>query len=217
MNNVYTDLPVGFHRLNRTPLDDSQYYTKNADLLAYLKSGTVYDGQMLCVKYENDYIQRVEAVYIPSLNIYVPRIWPLYCTIFKKYNDNMYALVYNFMDGNVFTSKIQNTYINSPFNFAMIPQMALFAMTTGDTDYLMEVDNRVYEFTQPNFYDNEVLALDIIDKPVGITSIETSGGYYSTTINGVSIMAKYKTGKVVKLYVKANEYYKSLSWSHEGD
>lgn len=213
MNNVYIDLPMGFHRLNRTPIDGSSYYNSNAEVLEYLKSGTVYDGQTISVRYDNNYVQKIDVVYIPNLNIYVPRLWPLYCTIFKKYNDNIYALVYNFMDGYVFTSRTQNIYTNSPFNFAMIPQMALFARTTGDTDYLLEVDDKVYEFTQLNFYDNEVLALDIMDKPVGISSIETEAGFYSTTISGVSIMAKYKTGKVVKLYVKANEYYKGLHWN----
>ena len=54
MPKIYKDIPIGFHRVNRMPLDDSEIINGNEALFNYIQSGSAYNGQRIIILYENN-------------------------------------------------------------------------------------------------------------------------------------------------------------------
>ena len=101
MANVYKDLPIGFHRVNNTPLDDSGIRLSIEDLYDYINNGTAYYGQRLVVEYDDKYSQDI-VIRKNSDGKLVPLIlnWPNSLEITTKtFNGDRYVLIYYYNGG----------------------------------------------------------------------------------------------------------------------
>lgn len=205
MHKVFKDIPVGFHRVNKMPLDDSLVLGGNSQLFDYIESGAVYDGQQAVVKYDN-YEQPIifkkgnGDTIIPIMSL--PSGIEL---ITKVYNNSRYALVYYHNSNTVYADKKQIVKLDDPFAWALLPQASLLANTDTSISYLLEADNSKYEFTQRNFVTNETLVTT--NNTPFILSVANYRAFYPTTISDVVIMPTIESNKIVKLWVKCDEYY----------
>ena len=208
MPEIYRDIPVGFHRVNRTPLDDSEIINGNANLFSYIESGTAYHGQKIIIRYDN-YDQPVMLKKGRGTKLIPIMIMPSgYEFITKVYNGSTYALVYYYNGGSLFTNVNQNVRLSDSFAWSLLPQASLFANSDTSINYLLEVDNDKYTFTQANFATNTVsLSGATINK---IASTATSVGYYPTGNSAVVIMPRTASSKIVKLWVKCTDYLNAL-------
>ena len=126
MPKIYKDIPIGFHRVNQMPLDDSEIINGNEALFNYIQSGSAYNGQRIIILYEN-YQQPITLKVVGSSIIPVlvmPSGWEL---ITKKYGDKTYALVYYYNKGAVFSSSNEIIRLTDPFAWSMLPQASILA------------------------------------------------------------------------------------------
>ena len=209
MPKIYKDIPVGFHRVNKTPLDDTELINGNAALFQHINFGTGYHGQHIIVRYDNyDQSEKNKKgkgdKLMPIMDM--PSGYEL---ITKKYNDDIYAMVYYYNGGSPFTDISQNIRLSDSFAWSLLPQASLLANSDTDIDYLIEADNNNYLFTQANFITNTVSLSSaiIIDR---ISSISDSNGYYPTSNSSVMIMPKSRSTKGVKLWVKCTDYFNAM-------
>ena len=207
MSKIYKDIPIGFHRVNQMPLDDSEIINGNEALFNYIQSGSAYNGQRIIILYEN-YQQPITLKVVGSSIIPVlvmPSGWEL---ITKKYGDKTYALVYYYNKGAVFSSSNEIIRLTDPFAWSMLPQASILANSDSSIEYMLEIDHQaIYEITQPNFTSYNIpLPVDAIyiNK---ISSEQSDNGLYTTYDPNITIMTKVPSDKLIELWVKCNDAY----------
>lgn len=211
MSYVYRDTPVGFHRVNKMPLDDGEVFDNTTDLFTYVHSGAAYDGQRCIVKlpyYEQPVILKKGrgSILVPILE--TP---PGYEWITKKYNDDYYAMIYYYNGGAVFNNKKQQVRLIDGLAWSYLPQAGIIAGSDVNITYMLEyVENggeeHVSTFVQANFCTNEVplTGSTAINR---ISSNSSSKGFFTTNKDDLVIMPKKQSDDmIVRLWVKCNEY-----------
>ena len=209
MPEIYRDLPVGFHRVNRTPLDSTTLINGNAELFQHINFGTAYHGQHILVSYGN-YDQPVILKKGKTDKLIPIMSMPSgYEIITKTYNDSIYALVYYYNGGTLFTNANQTVRLNDSFAWSLLPQASLFANSDIDIDYILEANDGLYLFNQANFTSNTVNLLGS-STISGISSSPSFEGFYYTNDPSIVIMPKVETNTIVKLWVKCDDYFNAL-------
>ena len=224
---IYRDTPVGFHRLNKMPLDDREVFDNISDFLEYVESGTPYVGQRCVVRFAN-YEQPVIFKQgrqnsntdnpIPVLEL--PTGYEHIC---KFYNDNHYVMVYYYNGGRTFDLLMDQVRFTDSFAWSMLPQASIVAGTDTDIDYLLEYYDdlaeggpieKSYTFRQPNFCHHE-LELPSNVAVNRISSISNNDAFFTTADPDIVIMPKRVNNWIInkcvtRLWVKANDYYTAL-------
>ena len=216
MPNKYIDLPTGIHRVNRVPLDSSTVIENGfKGLYQYIATGTAYLGQRLLVRTnygDNKFDIQVtltqgnnnDGVMVPVFEF--PTGYEL---ISKVYTSNRYILIYYYNGGSVFTSRDQAFRINDAFAFSMLPHASLLANSDSEIGYMLEVNDDIYTFTQANFVTNDV-ALGS-DSAINRISSTANGNFYCATPDtSIGIMPRTVSDKIIRLWVRANEYCKAI-------
>ena len=225
---VYRDTPVGFHRLNKMPLDDREVFDNITDFLEYVESGTPYVGQRCVVRFAN-YEQPVifkQGRQPRQTSNHVDNPIPVlelptgYEHICKFYNNDHYVMVYYYNEGSVFNVLMDQVRFTDSFAWAMLPQASIIAGTDTDIDYLLEYYDdlaedgpveKFFTFRQPNFCHHE-LELPSNVAVNRISSISSNDAFFTTADPDISIMPKVRRlrGTITRLWVKANDYYTAL-------
>lgn len=211
---VYNDTPIGFHRLNKAPLDDTEIFNNVTDLYTYINSGAVYQGQRCLVKlpyYDQEVIIRKSK----SSNKLMPiMILPTgYEYITKKYGNDTYIMIYYYNGGSAFTSLSQQVRFTDSLGWAMLPQADIIAGGTLTNTYLLEYNtgttDTVSTFSQYNFATHTV-SLISGNNITNISSTANSSGFFTTAKSNVVIMPKAHNDVIVRLWVKGNDYYNAM-------
>ena len=134
---TYRDTPVGFHRLYKAPLDNSEILANNAELLEYCSSGSAYAGQRVTVNYGN-FCQ--EFILKGTNDRPTPIIvnTPANDFIYKIENGLPYVLVYYYNGGSAFTNgKDSAIKFDDPFAYSQLVFADILANSTNIT-FLLE-------------------------------------------------------------------------------
>ena len=206
---VYKDIPVGFHRVNKIPLDDSLIINNGTKgLFDYIDNRTAYLGQRLLVRYKDKQdrlLYEVNVILKSSNNNLIPMIeWPIgFEPIIKTYDGNKYIMIYYYNNGSIYTDKIY-IKLDDPKSWSMILLAGIFAGDNMSIDYLLETKDNNYLFTQNDIslYSKEYND-NILD---AIYDIDNSKYYKITSNMNIGIMPKVNETPLTKLWVKANDY-----------
>lgn len=212
IDNVYKDLPIGFHRLSSTPLDKSSVqYGTVIDVLNYANSGTVYNGQNIIMQYPNGYQENITFNKVNDKLVPTFKLPNGFEFITLNYSGDVYIMVYFYNKGTPYSSKNDNIRFTDPLAWAMLPQASLIAGSMTNLSYLLKVDNKVFLFDQDNFifYPKTEFVTDT--KMVNsIYDIENDFSFYATNNLTAHIMPKVKIDECVRLYVKGNEFAQTI-------
>ena len=212
---TYRDTPVGFHRLNKMPLDDREVFNSVTALIDYINSGAAYYGQRVMVKL-NYYDQNVTLKKGKGSKL-VPILEgiPGYEPIVKTQGSNRYVLVYYYNGGKAFSSVKEQVRTVDAFAWSILPQASLIYGNDAGIEYLLEYDPKdgtselSFSFSQPNPATNTV-ALNDGNTVERISSVANSKAFFPTVNNKIGIMQKTKTDSITRLWVKANDYVEAL-------
>ena len=207
---VFKDLPVGFHRVNRIPLDDSLIVDGNDELFRYIDHGTAYHGQRLLVQYKNkqqkiDYETNVILKYDSNGDLTPVVIdWPFGSEpIIKTYDGEKYILVYYYNKGTTYDSP-SCIKLNDPRSWSILYLSSLLHGDTINITYLLETKNESYRFIQNDIcYYTQDFDEDEIN---GIYDISNNNYYKITSNINIGIMPKVNNTQLIRLWVEATDY-----------
>lgn len=206
---VYRDTPVGFHRVNKMPLDDREVFDNTADLLTYIRSGAAYQGQRCLVKlpyYEQPVILKKGKGSVLMPIIETP---PGYEWVTKEYNNDKYALIYYYNGGAPFGNVNQQVRLTDGLAWSFLPQAGLIAGTEENINYMLEyfdTEEHIFTFVQANFCTSEV-ALPSSTAINRISSKSNNNGFFTTSDDDIVIMPRrVDNDRIVRLWVKCNDY-----------
>ena len=135
---TYRDTPIGFHRLYKAPLDNTERFSSNAELLEYCNSGSAYLGQRVVINYGN-YDQEVILKGNNDKPIPVILNTPPNDFIYKIEGGTPYILVYYYNGGSAFTKgKDSAIRFDDPFAYSQLRFAELFA-NSMNIKFLLEV------------------------------------------------------------------------------
>ena len=202
------DMPIGFHRLTRTPLDQSCVIDGdvNNKLFDYLQNGAAYDGQLITLNYPTF---RQPIIVTKTNNRYLPYVILQSGVelIVKTINANTHILVYYYNGGKWFDNKNDAYRMYDAQAWGMLPLASLFACTNDDINWILEYNGSQYSFVQTNFWDHP---FEYHGEPrISVSNIytnESDKGYYTTYNPDIVILPKLQTSDVVKLWVRAVDY-----------
>lgn len=213
MNPVYRDLAVGFHRLNKTPLDDSCVLDSPSKVKHYINNGTAYDGQRLTV-YHNGTPQQI--ILVKNNNEIVPMLATIPGggeLIVKMHSGTPYVMVYYYNTGREYSSKADVMHTEH-ISWDILPYACIIsdANETEPTNYMLMSYEDKYFFTQKDFFyyvtDNPTMDLD---NPVnGILNNSSSKYWWPTHSETIGIGPKSVIPIEVSLWVKASKYCAAL-------
>ena len=212
MENVYKDLPIGFHRVNNTPLDDSGIRLSIEDLYDYINNGTAYYGQRLVVEYDDKYSQDI-VIRKNSDGKLVPLIlnWPNSLEITTKtFNGDRYVLIYYYNGGRLYDNETDYLRIDDCLAWSILPMAGIIAGRDTNIDYLLETyfrgDVQYNIFSQNNicFYDGDIEFVE--DSINGILDYSNSNYWMPTSNLLIGLMPRVINTRPTKLWVKDNGY-----------
>ena len=211
MEYTYKDTPVGFHRLNKMPLDDKEIFLSTSDLFEYIKSGTAYHGQRILLKYDN-YDQEIILKKSKGDKLIPIMILPNgYEAIIKDFSNYKYMLISYFNNGTLYNNKEKDSirFIDS-FAWCMLPQANLIANSDDTITYMLEVDDdqRVI-FTSKNFA-LESVPLNISDSINGVSSLSSTRGFFITNDPFICLLPIVENNHIIKLWVRCDDYYNAM-------
>ena len=211
---VYRDTVTGFHRLNKMPLDDKEIFENVKDLLTYISSGTAYHGQRCVVKFP--YFDQEVTLSKGRGDVLVPvfKMPAGYEWITTKNGSDIYALIYYYNGGSLFTDKNQQVRLTDSFAWGLLPHASLLACSDTNIKYLLEYhddtgEHGPYTFTQANFCTNTV-AVGIGNNINRISSESNADFIFPTPNSAIGIMPKTASNTTIRLWVKCNEYDAAL-------
>ena len=206
---IYKDTPVGFHRVNKAPLDDSDVFYNIRDVLDYIDSGAAYDGQRICLRLPH-YNQNVTLKTGKSNKLFaIPDLPSGHEWITKQIASNLYVLIYYYNSGSEFTNQNQQIRFSDSFAWSALPYASLISGDDANITYLLELDGdetASYTFTQPDFTSNEI----VLSQNNKISHIGDEDYFYHTDFSGIGIMPRSYSTQIVRLWVKGNDFYKAL-------
>lgn len=211
---IYRDTPVGIHRLNKMPYDDTEIFNNIPDLFYYINNGAAYEGQKCIVKlpyYEQDIILKKGrgSKLVPVFDIPTGMEW-----ITKTYNDRLYAMIYYNNGGSPFSNINEQVRLTDSFAWSLLPHAGLIAGSDTSITYLLETyseseGEKAYTFTQANFCTQPV-SVPSGSAVNGIGSTENAHAYFPTPNSGVMIMPKARTSLIVRLWVNCADFDAAL-------
>ncbi len=213
MATVYRDTPTGIHRLNKMPFDDKEIFESITDLFTYINNGAAYQGQKCLVKlpyFEQDVIlkQGRGSKLVPVFNMPSGYSW-----ITQKRDNDLYALIYYYNGGSVFTNKNEQVRITDSFAWGLLPHAGLIAGSDTNIPYLLEYNDGTEHsttFTQANFCTQSVAIPTGATAINRISSTENSKCFFPTANENIMIMPKIESNIIVRLWVKCNDYDAAL-------
>jgi len=204
MNMLCRDIMAGFHRVNRTPLDDS-VIVKYEDLEHYLLNGTAYPGQYILIDFGN-YLQTAVIMNLRDSLIVRPIMDWQNEFIWETVDGSQYLMVYNYLKGKI-NNDNQLLLIDDPFIFSILPLANLFANSFNDLHWMIKRQyGDINFFIQPNFV-NTSIDIDNQATQFKIYSHANSYGRYATSELRLSIMPYNENSERIRLFVEANDYY----------
>lgn len=204
MNTLCRDIMAGFHRVNRTPLDDS-VIVKYEDLAHYLREGTAYAGQYILIDFGN-YLQTAVIMSLKDSLIVRPIMDWQNEFIWETVAGSHYLMVYNYLKGKIDNDN-QLLLIDDPFLFSILPLANLFANSFNDLHWMIKRQSGdIKFFVQPNFV-NTSIDIDNQATQLKIYSHSNSYGRFATSELRLSIMPYVENSERIRLFVEANDYY----------
>ena len=197
----YVDVPLGFHRVNKGPLDSGENVLNgDLELYQYITTQAAYPEQRLNVKYDNGKVYRVRLVQDPSVPYVklIPIVEILgFELVTKSIGSNTYGLVYYNNSGRAYTSKTDYGRLNDPLAWDVLPLIGIISgqLNSGDIDYRLTIEGEDEDslITMSNF--------------LNLESEDDDEFFYMLNDNfSVGIMPKYKIDIETELWVKCNDY-----------
>ena len=198
----YADTPVGFHRVNRGPLDSGEIVLHgDFSLYSYLNNEAAYPEQRLNVQYNNGRVYRIRLVQDPSTTStkFIPVVeLPGFELVTRKIGNDTYGLVYYNNGGQPYSSRTDYCRLNDPLAWDALPLMGIISgqLNNDNIDYCLTVNGEDHLVSTPNFLYNQD------------TEDDDDFFYEIDEILPIGIMPKYKTDIETKLLIKCNDYAK---------
>lgn len=153
---IFKDTPVGFHRVERGPLDSGELVLNgNNELHGYLVNQAAYSEQRLNVKYGNR-IYRVRL--IEKDNTLFPVVENAGADLIVKTMEDghKYALIYYNNGGSKYDSANDYGRVSDVLAWDILPLMNIMAGTLegGQMNFILTYNNEDHRFTSENFLDN---------------------------------------------------------------
>ena len=215
----YKDLPFGFHRLYKEPLDADGVKSGNAGLFEYISTGSAYLGQRVLVQYDHFDLNVVlaQGKNDPGKLIPILEEFPTgYELITKNVGSHKYILVYYYNEGSAFTDKDQAYRVSDSYAMAMLYQASIFANSDTNIKYRLEYFNylnnesSITEFTQANFVTNTVRNTVNSNSPNIILSTASEEYFFPTPVDNIGIMPMGRKREITRLWVQSDEYINAM-------
>ena len=207
----YKDIPVGFHRVYKGPLDNSELVL-NGDLGLnnYIIREASYSEQRLNVRYSNDQVYRIRLVDLHPTEdriVLTPVVeLPNFELVTRKVDGYYYGLVYYNNGGRAYSGKLNYGRLSDVRAWDILPLMSIISGTIDDSeiDYIFTINGDDHTFKSRNFLNNR-----IYEDAIGIHSEEDENYWYSSSYS-VGIMPKNVMDVESMLWVRCDNYIKCL-------
>lgn len=193
------DTMMSYHRLMKTPLDDSMVFSNLSDLMDYCDTGACYNGQRVSVCDAND----ITVEY--TIKKYGEKYFPIIDTkgselIFKDINDNgeywLLVYEYNSKPGNEFGQK--DVFSFDEEKLCIISQLEIFRLFNFS-------DNKYFEFHITRAY-RKALNNNTIEQETWTQSVNPYPYSQKDSYNGIG------NTKGIE-YIKSSPYNVSIKYN----
>lgn len=208
---IYKDIPVGFHRVNRIPLDDSIVIPNGSvGLFDYINNKTPYLGQRLLVQYRDSQDNLIYETNVVLKKNYDDKLIPMmmeypigFEPIIKTYDGNKYMMIYYYNNGSIYEDKIY-IKLDDPKSWSMILLAGIFAGSSKSINYLLETKYNTYSFIED---DISLYTKEYNDSAIDAIYDISNSRYYKITSNvNIGILPRVNDTQLTRLWVKANDY-----------
>jgi len=210
MQNTFTDLAVGFHRVNNTPLDDTTMCEDIRTLHNYIEYKTAYEGQRILIPSKNINIQVTLVKSSDDKLVPVIMNWPNNIEIVtKSYDGSKYIMVYYYNNGTPYASALDTYRVNNSYAWSILPFIGILAGSDDLVSYVLEVNGKLYPFNEKsiNLFQTEEDDIEFTEDYInGIYNYGNGVFHYCTSNLLAGIMPKDYNSNITKLWVKADTY-----------
>ena len=205
------DTPVNYHRLMKGPLDDREVFATLDDLMEYCNNGACYDGQRVVVvdPVIGTFVEYVIVNNIPIIDLRGSE------PIFFKNGTDIYMLLFeeNLVNGQKWGKNIWFSLEEGRYN--ILSQTAIFKINNNYYYNYNIIDKIKNTTTNGNHTDSKNI---FKDNGTGMAcNVNNNINLNKLIIGSYTAIDNNNTDKIVRLWIRANNYYDAYNIFREGD